>query len=129
MIYFLTSTGSSSTKSPAKDTGFTYPDEETTKSLSLHIYAFLIHAINDIAPSPLPVDERPEPFLYWENGLDATTTLIKRYVFVVVTCVIFLLLCAKIYYPMIPKTYLFISVVALPIPETYLSVPIWPHLI
>ena len=129
MIYFLTSTGSSSAKSPAKDTGFTYPDEETTLSLSLHIYAFLIHAINDIAPSPLPVDERPEPFLYWENGLDATTTLIKRYVFVVVTCVIFLLLCAKIYYPMTTKTYLFISVVALPIPETYLSVPIWPHLI
>ena len=95
MIYFLTSTGSSSAKSPAKDTGFTYPDEETTKSLSLHIYAFLIHAINDIAPSPLPVDERPEPFLYWENGLDATTTLIKRYVFVVVTCVIFFTLLCK----------------------------------
>jgi hypothetical protein len=85
----LTPTGSSSAKSPASDTGFTYPDEEATKKLSLHIYAYLIHAINDIAPSPLPVDQRPEPFLYWVDGLDCTTTLIKRYVFVFVTCVIF----------------------------------------
>ena len=91
----MTPTGSSSAKSPASDTGFTYPDEEATKKLSLHIYAYLIHAINDIAPSPLPVDQRPEPFLYWEDGLDATTTLIKRYVFVIVTCVIFFTLLCK----------------------------------
>ena len=101
------------------DTGFTYPDEETTKSLSLHIYAFLIHAINDIAPSPLPIDQRPEPFLYWENGLDATTTLIKRYVFVIVTCIflnldLFNSCVSKLRPPTIPKTYLFmIAVVAL----------------
>ena len=95
MIYFLTSTGSSSAKSPASDPGFTYPDEATIKENSLHIYAFLIHAINDIAPSTLPLNERPEPFLYWEDGLDCTTTLIKRYVFVIVTCVIFFTLLCK----------------------------------
>ena len=85
----MTSTGSSSANSPASDAGFIYPDEATTKNVSLHLYARLIQAINDIKPSTLPVNLRPEPFLYWVDGLEATNTLIKRYVFVVVTCVIF----------------------------------------
>ena len=95
LIYFLTPTGSSSANSPASDAGFIFPDEATTKFVSLHLYGRLIQAINDIAPSPLPVDQRPQPFLYWVDGLDATNTLIKRYVFVIVTCVIFFTVLCK----------------------------------
>ena len=76
---------------------FIYPDEETTKQISLHLYASVIHAINDIVPHAEGDTPKPEPFLYWENGLDAATTLIKRYVFVVVTCLnFFTLLCKNV---------------------------------
>ncbi len=94
-IYFLTSTGSSFANSPASDAGFVYPDEAATNKVSLHLYARLIQAINDIVPSTLPVNQRPEPYLYWVDGLDATNTLIKRYVFVIVTCVIFFTVLCK----------------------------------
>ncbi len=65
------------------------------KKISLHLYARVIHAINDIVPYPKGDAPKPEPFLYWEDGLDATTALIKRYVFVIVTCVLFFTLLCK----------------------------------
>ena len=125
LIDFLTSTGSSSANSPASDAGFIYPDDETTKKISLHLYARVIHAVNGIVLYPEGDASKPEPFLYWEDGLDATTALIKRYVFVVMTCVLFFTLLCKNVNPTIPKTYLLISAVVLPM--SY--VPIWQHLI
>jgi hypothetical protein len=95
LIYFLTSTGSSSVNSPASDAGFIYPDDETNKKISLHLYARVIHAINDIVPYHEGNAPKPEPFLYWEDPLDATTALIKRYVIVIVTCVLFFTLLCK----------------------------------
>ncbi len=65
--------------------GFIYPDDETTKKISLHLYARVIHAVNDIVPHAEGDAPKQEPFLDWEDGLDAATTLIKRYVIVVVT--------------------------------------------
>ena len=70
---------------------------ETTKKISLHLYARVIHAVNDIVMYTEGDAPKPEPFLYWEDGLDATTALVKRYVFVVVTCLnFFTLLCKNV---------------------------------
>ncbi len=95
MIYFLTSSGGSSANSPQSNGGVIYHDEETEKKISLLLYARLIHAVNDICPFTGEnqgeyADEKPEPYLYWKDGMEATSTLIKRYVFGVVTCCIFL---------------------------------------
>jgi hypothetical protein len=75
-----------------------------------------VHAIYDVAP--YPAGETPEPFMYWEDGLSAATALIKRYVFVVVSFLIFVpdyyvIHCAKIPVPALTKTNLFITAVAL----------------
>ena len=95
MIYFLTSSGGSSANSPQSNAGVIYHDEATEKKISLLLYARLIHAVNDICPftgenqGDLPgeyAEKKPEPFLYWKDGIEATSTLIKRYVFGVVTC-------------------------------------------
>ena len=76
--------------SPASDAGFILPDEETSEKISLVLYARLIHATNDMTPSAEEDDTlKPEPFLYWEDGLTAATAIIKRYVFVIVACVFF----------------------------------------
>jgi hypothetical protein len=63
--------------------------------------------------------------LYWKDGMEATSTLIKRYVFGVVTCWIFLpdvILWKKLENPAIPKTYLFMGVAVVAMS----SLPIWP---
>ena len=72
--------------SPASDAGL-LPDDETTEKISLVLFARLIHATHDMTPSPEDATFRPEPFLYWEGGLTAATAIIKRYVFVIVTCI------------------------------------------
>jgi hypothetical protein len=86
---FLTATVSASAKSPASDADFILPDTETSDKISLVLYARIIHAVNDMTPSPEGATWKPEPFLYWEDGITAATAIIKRYVFVIVTCVIF----------------------------------------
>ena len=77
------------TNSPASDAGFILPDVETSKSISLTLFARIIHAINDMSVYPEGATYRPEPFLYWEDARTAATALIKRYVFVIVACVYF----------------------------------------
>jgi hypothetical protein len=84
----------------------------------LVLFARIIHATHDMTPSPEDATFRPEPFLYWDGGLTAATAIIKRYVFVIVTCIFFepwfiYLLCAKTEDPTIPKTYLFMIAVAM----------------
>ncbi len=58
---------------------------------SLLFGARIVHAVNDITPSAK--GEEKEPFMYWdaEDGITAASALIKRYVFVVVSFVIFIL--------------------------------------
>jgi hypothetical protein len=55
--------------------------------------ARIIHAVNDITPYPEGA-KRGEPFMYWdvENETSAAFALIKRYVIVVMSFVIFVLL-------------------------------------
>ena len=89
LFNFLTATVSASANSPASDAGFILPDEETSEKISLTLYARIIHAIHDMKPSPEGACLKPEPFLYWEDGLTAATAIIKRYVFVIVTCIFF----------------------------------------
>ena len=85
----MAATVSSTTDSPASDGGFILPDKETSDNISLLLFARLIHAIHDMKPYPDTDVPKPEPFLYWESGLDAATAVIKRYVFVIVTCIFF----------------------------------------
>ncbi len=86
---FLTATVSASAKSPASDASFILPDTETSDKISLVLYVRIIHAIHDMTPYPEAATWKPEPFLYWEDAITAATAIIKRYVFVIVTCVIF----------------------------------------
>jgi hypothetical protein len=85
----MTATVSASAKSPGSDAGIILPDEETSVKISLTLFARIIHAIHDMKPTPEDATWKPEPFLYWEDGISAATAIIKRYVFVIVTCVIF----------------------------------------
>jgi hypothetical protein len=61
----------------------------------LLVGALIVHAVNDLVPHPEKNDlgEQKEPFMYWdaEDGTTAASALIKRYVFVVVSFVIFIL--------------------------------------
>jgi hypothetical protein len=57
----------------------------------LLVGALIVHAVNDL--TPYPKLEEKEPFMYWdaEDGITAASALIKRYIFVVVSFVIFIL--------------------------------------
>ena len=55
----------------------------------------IVHAVNDIVPHPEENDlgEQKDPFMYWDaaDAVNVASALIKRYVFVVVSFVIFIL--------------------------------------
>jgi hypothetical protein len=58
--------------------------------------ALIVHAVNDLVPYPIPKEtdlEQKDPFMYWdaEEGVTIASALIKRYVFVVVSFVVFIL--------------------------------------
>jgi hypothetical protein len=80
---------------------------------SLLFGSLIVHAVNDLVPYPPPKEndlEQKTPFMYWdaEDGVTAASAIIKRYVFVVVSFVIFILHEKNpLYAP--TKTYLLIS--------------------
>jgi hypothetical protein len=61
----------------------------------LLVGALIVHAVNDIVPHPEENDlgEQKDPFMYWDaaDAVNVASALIKRYVFVVVSFVIFIL--------------------------------------
>ena len=68
------------------------PSYMTTEALekeSVALKTWIIHAVNDIAP--YPEGEEKDPFMYWDAADETTTALalIKRYVLVIASFVIF----------------------------------------
>lgn len=109
LFYICAYLGSSASNSPHQ----TGADAAADHRESLLVGALIVHAVNDLVPHPQENDlgEEKEPFMYWdaEDGVNAASALIKRYVFVVVSFVIFILHMKKIPCPAPTKTCLLIS--------------------
>jgi hypothetical protein len=87
LFYICAYLGSSASNSPHQ----TGADAAAEHRESLLVGALIVHAVNDLVP--YPKENEKEPFMYWdaEDGVTAASALIKRYVFVVVSFVIFIL--------------------------------------
>jgi hypothetical protein len=92
LFYICAYLGSSASNSPH----LSGADAAVEHRESLLVGSLIVHAVNDLLPYPPPKEgdvEQKEPFMYWdaEPGDVAAYALIKRYVFVVVSFVIFIL--------------------------------------
>jgi len=90
LFYICAYLGSSASNSPHQPGA----DAAAEHRESLLVGALIVHAVNDIVPHPEENDlgEQKDPFMYWDaaDAVNVASALIKRYVFVVVSFVIFI---------------------------------------